>query len=469
MLRLWIGPLVLETVRMHQGSETTAAAALGRLRAEDERAAVDAEAALGSLTWDQGLQAITQHGLQTFLWYELPRKWLTDLEGKLHIAAALGRLLELVGLPRYAAICRGLQTTAVLQAYERGDREGIRAFRRAQERSGVEPPDLPGSPLWFGWGPVMGEREAGAFFSMAAALELAVAGGELRPGARGWRTAQQAVARRHLAAPRPELDGQSWLEVVVAERLGEWARSRSEARRTLVEPVLGRLATGPLRPVPVPPGAEEALAPLRWLLASASEGRGIALTQVGNLNRPTVIEAVRRFDWHPLPDPPRGEDDVFELWVLRDLVRDLGAVRRSGRWLVTTRVGRTLAGDPEMLWYAVAHRLGGGHDFAATVTELALLLLVEAGEVAEATLAERVNAAVVGEGWHERASGRPPDPPTVRGQLVEPLRLLEVLGLRHAGGDWRSRWVALTEQGRALALEALRARATGPRPDPRDR
>ena len=46
-------------------------------------------AALGALTWDQELQAITLHELQTFLWHELPRKWLTDLEGKLHIAGAL--------------------------------------------------------------------------------------------------------------------------------------------------------------------------------------------------------------------------------------------------------------------------------------------------------------------------------------------------------------------------------------------
>jgi hypothetical protein len=55
------------TVRIHQGSETKVAAALGRLRAEDERMAGDAEAALGSLAWDRGLQAITQHGLQVFL------------------------------------------------------------------------------------------------------------------------------------------------------------------------------------------------------------------------------------------------------------------------------------------------------------------------------------------------------------------------------------------------------------------
>jgi hypothetical protein len=181
---------------------------------------------------------------------------------------------------------------------------------------------------------------------------------------------------------------------------------------------------------------------------------------VGNLNRPTVIEAVRRFGWHPLPDSPRGEDDVFELWVLPDLARGRGAVRRSGRWLVATRAGRALAGDPEVLWYAVAHRLDSGHDFAATVTELALLL-VEAGEVAEATLVERVGAGAVGEGWHEQASGQPPDPKAVRGQLAAPLRLLEVLGLRRSGEDWRSRWVALPSRA-GRALEALRARATGP-------
>jgi hypothetical protein len=117
---------------------------------------------------------------------------------------------------------------------------------------------------------------------VAAALELAVAGGKLRPGARSWRAAQQAVARRHLAAAGPELDGRSWLEVVVvvvvvaAERLSAWARSRGEARRALVDPVLSRLAGRPLLPVPVPPGGEEALAPLRWLLTRAGEGRGIA-------------------------------------------------------------------------------------------------------------------------------------------------------------------------------------------------
>ena len=56
------------------------------------------------------------------------------------------------GLARYTAICRGPQTAAVLQAYEGGGREGFRECRRAQERSRVELPDLPGPRLWFAWG-----------------------------------------------------------------------------------------------------------------------------------------------------------------------------------------------------------------------------------------------------------------------------------------------------------------------------
>ena len=121
------------------------------------------------------------------------------LEGKRHLALALGRVLDLVGLPRYAAICRSPETDAVLAAYERDDREGFAAFRRAEERSGVHPPDLPELT----WGPVMGLREAGAFWSTAAALELAIAGGELRPGSRGWRAApgrcQGGAGGPHLA------------------------------------------------------------------------------------------------------------------------------------------------------------------------------------------------------------------------------------------------------------------------------
>lgn len=140
-------------------------------------------------------------------------------------------------------------------------------------------------------------------------------------------------------------------------------------------------------------------------------------------------------------------------------------VAAAGGWS-SPGAGRALAGDAEALWRAVAGRLGGGDDFGAIVTELALALLLNANEMLQAELVARVHAAVVGEGWHDRATGRPPDPDDVRRQLAEPLRLPGVLGLSLEGGDWRARTVALTGVSRPTALEALRAHATGPRPDP---
>jgi hypothetical protein len=121
---LWIDRLAPEAVRIHQGSKTiVVAASPGRLRAKDERMAGDAEAALGSLTWDQeaaGHYPARAAGVPVA---RAAAQGADGSGGKLHIAASLGRLLELVGLPRYAAICRGPRTAALLQAYEGGGRE----------------------------------------------------------------------------------------------------------------------------------------------------------------------------------------------------------------------------------------------------------------------------------------------------------------------------------------------------------
>jgi hypothetical protein len=78
-------------VPVHERSDIIVAGVLERLRAEDERLGSDAEAALTSLTWDEGLETITQYGLQRLLWYEQPGKWMTDLEGRRHLAVAFGR------------------------------------------------------------------------------------------------------------------------------------------------------------------------------------------------------------------------------------------------------------------------------------------------------------------------------------------------------------------------------------------
>ena len=115
--------------------------ALAQLTRDDPAAAQDAGALYDALTWGEGAETITQHGLQGLLWYELPGKFVGGPR-KLEMALALGRLLESAGMARYAAICRSQETAGILAAWERGDRDGFAALERAMDRSGIEPPDL---------------------------------------------------------------------------------------------------------------------------------------------------------------------------------------------------------------------------------------------------------------------------------------------------------------------------------------
>ena len=67
--------------------------ALARLAAEDADAARDAEAAIEWLAAGEGLGVLTQEQVQTFLWYSLPMKWLTDADHHRGVVNALSRAL----------------------------------------------------------------------------------------------------------------------------------------------------------------------------------------------------------------------------------------------------------------------------------------------------------------------------------------------------------------------------------------
>src|SRR5712692_452194 len=204
------------------------AEALATLEAEDRPAADDARAALEWLAGEQGLALITQERLQTFLWYDLPMKWMTDMDDKLATVEALGRALDLLGLSRYSAICRSGATGEILRAYEGSIEDGKVAFRRANAASGIQPPDLPELQ----WEPVMGFQEASALSSTADFLELAVAGGDLVLGARGWKSRQRELVRTYLNKPRMVLVGQTQVQVILTERIETWVNTRrSETRR----------------------------------------------------------------------------------------------------------------------------------------------------------------------------------------------------------------------------------------------
>ena len=258
------------------------AEALANLEADDAGAARDAEAALGWLTAGEGLSVLTQERLQHFLWYGLPMKWLTDTDHHRQIVAGLARAFDLLGLPRYAALCRSETTAAVLDAYERSDAEGKKAFLKADIASGIRPPDIDE----LAWGSVMGMQESAALSSTAEFLELAVSSGDLLPGSSGWKQRQQDLVRAHLTTARIELAGRTLLEAIRDERLETWLEGRrSPTRRRLLEP----LAEAVLAPADLTEGVDDPIRPLQWLLGELVDGQ--PLTQTGNLSRAFVQDA----------------------------------------------------------------------------------------------------------------------------------------------------------------------------------
>jgi hypothetical protein len=433
------------------------AAALAKLAEQDAAAADDARAALEWIAGDQGLALITQERVQNFCWYQLPVKWLIDLEDKRRVAGALAQALDLLQLPRYAGICRSRTTDEILSAYETSTAQGKAAFRRAAAVSGITPPDLPE----FEWGTTMGFQEASAWSSTAEFLEVAVACGDLVPGRRGWKTRQRELVRAHLNTPQAELLGQTLAHVILTERAETWVNlRRSETRRRILAAIANRL----LHPAELPAAtAADPLPRLRWLLDQLNSG--VALTQTGNLSRKFVQQSADLFGWD-LSRPPRTEDDLFDLHQLRHLAQRLGLARRSGRMLTLTVKGRRLLTDPGGLWRATADGLLGENDFTVFAGELFLALLLGAGSVPDSEISATVGQAVAEEGFRESRTGELPDEYDIGRAVRGTSNMCRALGLLAAGGDWLDRSYGLTDTGKATALEALRARATGPRTIP---
>jgi hypothetical protein len=442
---------------MAEDQDQETAAALAKLAEQDPAAAEDAQAALEWIAGEQGRAFITQERIQGFCWYELPVKWFVDLDEKLRVVAALAEALDLLQLPRYAAICRSGTTREILNAYEVSTSRGKAAFRRAAAASGITPPDLPE----FEWGAVMGLEEASARSSTADFLEVAVASGDLVPGRPGWRARQQELVRAHLNVPQAGLLGQTLAQVILTERAETWVNARrSETRRRMLAAIANRL----LQPAELPAAAAaDPVPPLRWLLGQLDGG--IALTQTGNLSQKFVQQSADRFGWD-FSRPPRTEDELFDLHQLRHFAQDLGLARRSGRMLTLTAKGRRLLADPDRLWHAVAVGLLGDNHFAVFAGELFLTLLLDAVLVSDTQIKATVGHAIAEEGFRDSRTGEPPDEHDISWAIHETSNLCRALDLLAVGGDWRDRNYGLTSTGQATALAVLRARATGPRTIP---
>jgi hypothetical protein len=429
---------------------------LARLRRTNPSAAQRAERALAELLGEGGLADLTQHSLQTYLWYALP----TADEPQL-TAAALQSFFELAEMHRYAAIAGSAQTREILATYdEQGQVAGSRSAARAMDASGILPPDLPELE----WGELMGAAEASAYERIAATLELAMAAGEFKPGGRGWRLTQQRLTRTQLTMVRP--DGPPLLDRVRAERLDAWADVGGHERRALAEAALPGMLTDPSPPRDL----TERMAPVQWLLELAA-GRpgdppGIPLTVTGNLARRVVQEAAERFGWWDLPDrPPRSESDIWRLSELRVALQRAGALRRSGRRLLLGTRGRTILGDPTAQWTTAMGLLVDETEFELAAQEAGLLLLLQARGMVEARdLIQEVASVMAGSGWRDTGRGTPPEEADVSRAVWALLHRCELWSLVEEGrGPGFATRLRLSDAGVRGAHTALRMLALRPR------
>jgi hypothetical protein len=433
------------------------AALLMELERADPAAADAARLAVDWLTGGEPLETVAQLDVCEFLWYTLPLKAGVAEDERVGIARALGRLLRMGGMERYAALCFSTTTSRVLRVYRtHGEDAGLAAYQRALDATGVLPPDVPE----LAWSSIMGPEELAAHGACSAALELAIVSGELTPGATRQR---ERLTSRWLLTPRPELGGDNWLQRVHGERLNRWVLGRGGARRALAQPFEVRLHA------PVPPPGEAHLQPLRWLLELGVTG--VPLTRRHNLARSVVVEAADRFGWaEPGGRAPRAEADVPELVTLHGIARgELGALRRTGGRLTITREGRRLLDDPGAMWDAATNALAapehGDGETELAMREVALMILAEGRPLRHGELTARVaEVAAVDE---RRPLSGPADSPegthgTQASRLLTRLRRrLDAFGLRvptRSGGEEQ-----LTPAGQAAALAALRAHALRPR------
>lgn len=172
-------------------------------------------------------------------------------------------------------------------------------------------------------------------------------------------------------------------------------------------------------------------------------------------------EAAPRFAWD-FTNPPRTEDELFDLHQLRHLAQRLGLARRSGRKLALTPKGRAALGDAELLLRSAAHGVLPDHQFAAALGEITLALLVER-EVHAHELDALLGEVVAEVGWRATDTGEPPTHHEISWAWHQTTNLLRALDVLSTGGGWDDRSYALTPAGRAMALGALHHRATGPR------
>ena len=402
---------------------------------------------------EEGIDSITLAGVQRFAWYDLSAKWLIEDSERMDVLAAGAALFDALGLERYASVLRSPQTAEIMTAHERSYDEGLKAYQKAFEASGISPPDVEDLE----WGSVMAIEENAAQQTIGMALEQAMDDGRMVPGSRGWRTTAKAITTEVLDSAHPEIPGQSWRSVILTERTHNWLRKlehRSHELHTLMAGKVNRL----LSPVQPPSNLDSHLGPITWFLDYV--GDGVKMTGAGFLPTAMVRDGADRFGWDKgwSDDSPKKESDSRELMTLHQLLLDAGAVRHRKGDITRTTIGSAMVEDPEYAWRTIAASLTP-YEWLASVAQIYTLLLLD-GESDEEVLWGRALPILIEIGY--RAGDDPPDQWTVKSAWRHVSHPLMVLDGLVQSGRYLSRKITMTPFGEATLLERLRLEATGP-------
>lgn len=433
-------------------------AAIGAIRRGNEELGRWAEWAADSLTAGDGEEIISQASLQSFLWYYLPKKSSEDVWA--FVAEGAAALLDELGLSRYANIARSEVTAEVLDAWRADRAKGFRRFNAAMNASGVAPVDTE----LLAWGDVMGGDEASAISYVESALEAAIVSGEMTPGAKGWMQIREAVCMRAIREPVHSVPTQSWLTLVVTERVANWVDAgRSERLRSWRRSIANSVLAAPEPPEEL----QSVTGAMAWLLDVCKPG--VELTQAGYLPPRLVAEAIQRFFQEDTLGKPRSEIDVHHLLLLRETASRMGLVAKRRRLLKTSRAGLRLLDDPVALWRAIAANLHEGDAYSRALSELIAHRLLQ-GPAVGSGWRYGIVPIVLEQGWS--SGGAPVTALQVENSVHVPLYYWRLFGLlnerrpRWEGGRSVGEYVTeLTPAGHATALALLHACATGPRKD----
>jgi hypothetical protein len=412
--------------------------ALDTLRARDAAAARLARGLWAALRFGAAHpENVTRYDVQQICWTALPRL-PGDPAGAAHV---LADLLDLLGYPRYAEICRGPTTNAILAA-DADIRPAL--VRAAWRESGIEPPNTPA----LAWGAARGPVEQAVHAGVGRILEEA--------GDNGFFDAEDAdqlrvgLTMKVLASPA---DGQpgAWHLQIFNERLASWLTAGgSQTRREMlvrVKPDLGR----------VPQFDPCYEFPALQALLEACRGDGVGLTRSGYLPTALVRELVELMPaCADIETSGRGEKSWPPVSSLRYVATELELIQKIGHRLVLTAAGQDRVDDPDTLAMALGEdMIAKDTSIRGVIQEVCLAALLLEDVIELDRLLDKVAAVVDEEGWGTGWRGPPVDELSrdYGWLFLQRLYILDVLR-----PDDTSTRVGLTEAGRAAARWGLRAR-----------